>query len=285
MKLNNLFLRIILIFTVLPFLFAMVFFVPYFNYIGISIISILFSITGTWEVWKLFCGNDRSKIDTFFIMLIAISIPVIVYLECVEIIPWNTVYYYAGILIFIIFTFQSFYRNEKNFTQINKKISAFLVMIFYPGLFFSYTLRFSTLPNPTFALFIFIVSVFCNDICAYVAGRLLGKNNRNVIPISPKKSLAGFIGGFLSSIVFMSLFYAIKPIFFGDKYLNAVIFGAVLGAITIIGDLNESAMKRSASIKDSGNVLGGRGGILDNIDSLIFSAPPFYFLVNYMSIV
>lgn len=283
MKLSNLTLRIILIFTALPFLFAMIFLFPHFNYIGIAIIGALFSITGTWEVWRLFCGNDRSKIDTFFIMLIAISIPVIVYLECVKIIPWNTVYYYIGVLIFIIFTFQSFYRDERKFTPINKKISAFLIMIFYPGLFFSYTLRFSTLPDPTFALFIFIVSVFFNDICAYITGMLFGKNNRNVIPISPKKSLAGFIGGFLASVMFMSIFYIIKPTFFGDKYLNAVILGAMLGLITIIGDLNESAMKRSANTKDSGDVLGGRGGILDNIDSLIFSAPPFFFLVNYMS--
>jgi len=124
--------------------------------------------------------------------------------------------------------------------------------------------------------------VFLNDICAYISGMLWGKNNRNIIPISPKKSLVGFIVGFLSSILVAFVAYFIKPQFFAEKYHYALIVGVVIGIVSIIGDLSESAMKRSANIKDSGNALPGRGGILDNIDSLIFSAPVFYFMIKYI---
>ncbi len=280
---SNLKLRILLIFTVLPFLFSVVFLLPYFHYLAISIVSALFSISGTYETWKLFYGK-YDKNDFAFVTLIAYSIPVAVYLESAKYIPMHSVYYYSGVLIFLIFTYQIFNRDENTYSEINKKTSSLLVLMFYPGLFFSYTIRFTTLNDPSYALLVFMVAVFFNDICAYVTGMLWGAGSRKVIPISPKKSLIGFIGGFSSSLASISVFYFFKPAFFGSNYYYALFTGAALGIVSIIGDLNESAMKRSARIKDSGDVLPGRGGILDNIDSLIFSAPVFYFIIKYINL-
>ncbi len=281
-KMSNLKLRLLLIFTAVPALFATVFFLPYFHYLAIALIAAFFLITGSYETWKLFYGKCE-KGDFVLVTIIACSIPVIVYLESANIIPYNTIYYFAGILIFIIFIYQIFNRDENSYAEINKKTSSMLILLFYPGLFFSYSIRFSTLHYPSYAIAVFMFLVFFNDICAYIAGMLWGANNRNIIPISPKKSVVGFIFGFLSSIAAASVFYFIKPEFFAEKYCYAFVTGAVIGIISIVGDLSESAMKRSAKIKDSGNVLPGRGGILDNIDSLVFSAPAYYFIIRYIS--
>ena len=56
-----------------------------------------------------------------------------------------------------------------------------------------------------------------------------------------------------------------------------VLFGALVGASAIVGDLVESGFKRSASVKDSGQVIPGRGGLLDSIDSALFAAPFFFY--------
>ena len=279
---SNLKLRVLLIFTVLPLLFSLVFLLPYFNYLAISIVAAAFSISGTYETWKLFYGK-YSKTDFAFVTLIAYSIPLLGYLESASIIPFNTVYYFAGIIIFMIFTYQIFSRDENLYSEINKKTSSMLILMFYPGLFFSYTIRFTTLHYPSYALLVFMLVVFINDICAYITGMLWGSSSRKVIPISPKKSLIGFIGGFTSSILSTTIFYFIFPPFFSNNYFYSLVTGALIGIVSIVGDLNESAMKRSARLKDSGDVLPGRGGILDNIDSLIFSAPVFYYIIRYIS--
>ena len=281
-KVSNLKLRILLIFVAVPLLFSTAIFLHYLNYLAIAVIAAFFIVSGTYETWKLFYGKYGTG-DFILVTIIAYSIPVIVYLESSNILPYGTIFYYFGVLIFIIFTYQIFNRNESSYVDINKKTSSLLVILFYPGLFFSYTIRFSTLHYPSFAIILFLFLVFFNDICAYVAGMFWGANNRNVMPISPKKSVAGFIVGFISSIAAVSGFYFVNPLFFAGKYHYALIVGIVIGITSIVGDLSESAMKRSANTKDSGNVLPGRGGILDNIDSLIFSAPVFYFMIKYIS--
>jgi phosphatidate cytidylyltransferase len=124
--------------------------------------------------------------------------------------------------------------------------------------------------------------VFCNDIFAYVFGMLFGKSNRNIFPVSPKKSLAGFIGGFIFSIVGALVIYYMGAPIFGGSIFNVVLISAVIGIVAPVGDLIESAMKRAANTKDSGNYIPGRGGIMDNIDSLIFSAPIYYYLIIYL---
>ncbi|MCL2294706.1 MAG: phosphatidate cytidylyltransferase [Spirochaetes bacterium] len=278
---SNLTLRILLIFVAVPLLFGIAF-LHHFNFLVLALAGAFFLISGTYETWKLFYGK-LEKSDFVFVTIIAFSIPVIIYFENAQMLPYNTVFYFSGVLIFFIFIYQIFNRNENSYSEINKKTSAMLVLMFYPGLFFSYALRLPTLHYPSFAIILFLWLVFFNDICAYVAGMLWGNNNRNIISISPKKSLVGFIFGFLSSIAAVSGFYFVNPRFFAENYYYALFLGAAIGIVSIVGDLVESAMKRSANTKDSGDVLPGRGGILDNIDSLIFSAPVFYFTVKYIS--
>jgi len=124
-------------------------------------------------------------------------------------------------------------------------------------------------------LFLFVV-VWAGDAFAYGVGRWLGR--RPFFPrISPKKTLEGAIGGLAGSVVVGWIF---AQRFWPKPGSRALVLLAALVAVTgQIGDLAESALKRSAGLKDSSGLLPGHGGLLDRIDSLVFAAPAFWFAV------
>ena len=88
--------------------------------------------------------------------------------------------------------------------------------------------------------------------------------------------MAGFIGGACGSVGLAFGCAALFPYALGGPWWTTLILGSVIGAAVIVGDLFESALKRSAGIKDSGSAVPGRGGFLDSFDSLLFAAPVFY---------
>lgn len=127
----------------------------------------------------------------------------------------------------------------------------------------------------------FLVTVFMNDSIAWLFGMLFGKNNRGYVRVSPNKSIAGFIGGYLGAILtcLIATFAFPQIIETQDlalKIIKAVSLGFITATAAIIGDLTESAFKRSSNKKDSGMLIPGRGGVLDSCDSILFSAPIFY---------
>ena len=111
-----------------------------------------------------------------------------------------------------------------------------------------------------------------SDIGAYFWGRKFGR-----IPlikrISPKKTWEGAVGGLFTSLVIGLIFSVfITSMNFLEKFFLII----VLAFVAQLGDLFESLIKRDCRVKDSGKLLPGMGGILDVIDSLIFTAPTFY---------
>jgi len=126
-----------------------------------------------------------------------------------------------------------------------------------------------------FAMVIIITKL--GDIGAYLVGMRFGKTP--LFPrISPKKSIEGAIGGLLFSVLGALSCKGLT----GLAYVHLVFIGVFLGILGQLGDLSESLMKRDCQIKDSSNLVPGIGGVLDLVDSLLFTAPAFYF---YMSIV
>ena len=117
------------------------------------------------------------------------------------------------------------------------------------------------------------------DVGAYFGGRLLGK--RKLAPkLSPSKTVSGAVIGFFSALTFSCLFSFIA-LFLDHFYLTfpqSLYLGSAFGLISQIGDLGESLLKRDAGVKDS-NRLPGLGGILDVLDSLLFTAPLLYFFL------
>ena len=117
--------------------------------------------------------------------------------------------------------------------------------------------------------------IVASDIGSYSIGKSFGKNSLS--PISPGKTIEGLIGGIICSIClatfFAFLFNWVYP------FLTGILYGTLVSLMALVGDLIESMMKRDAKIKDSGTFLPGHGGILDRIDSYIFTPSVIYHII------
>ncbi len=138
-------------------------------------------------------------------------------------------------------------------------------------------------PYGAFFVLMPIVAAFLTDTGAYFSGMFLGKH-RGIVPVSPKKSVEGFIGGLLSGVVSMTLYGFVLNHFFAlDANLLIMAFYGLVGAIvTMLGDLSFSLIKRQYGIKDYGTLLPGHGGMLDRFDSMSFAAPTMWVLVTLL---
>eukprot|EP00184_Porphyridium_aerugineum_P000340 CAMPEP_0184698348 /NCGR_PEP_ID=MMETSP0313-20130426/5004_1 /TAXON_ID=2792 /ORGANISM="Porphyridium aerugineum, Strain SAG 1380-2" /LENGTH=488 /DNA_ID=CAMNT_0027157277 /DNA_START=145 /DNA_END=1611 /DNA_ORIENTATION=- len=114
------------------------------------------------------------------------------------------------------------------------------------------------------------------DVGAYIVGKRLGVTQ--FTNISPKKTVEGCIGGFVFAIGF-SLPAAY---FLGWPFwqISGTVYGIMVAAVGLLGDLTESLFKRDAGMKDSGDMIPGHGGILDRTDSYVFTAPLVFYLVT-----
>jgi phosphatidate cytidylyltransferase len=128
-----------------------------------------------------------------------------------------------------------------------------------------------------FVLYLIIVTKF-SDVGAYVFGSLFGRHK--LIPrISPNKTWEGAVGAIIVPLGLSAALFASKMSFLerlNFQWRDALVLGALLGFIAMIGDLSKSIIKREAKVKDSGRLLPGIGGALDLVDSLLFTAPVFY---------
>lgn len=116
------------------------------------------------------------------------------------------------------------------------------------------------------------VCVWANDTGAYITGSLLGKHK--MIPrVSPGKTWEGLIGGFIFSLVAGYIFFLCLPQWPLWKWL---VLAFTISAAGTLGDLMESLFKRTIGVKDSGNVVFGRGGWLDCFDSTLLASPVVY---------
>ncbi|MDR0524267.1 MAG: phosphatidate cytidylyltransferase [Spirochaetaceae bacterium] len=172
------------------------------------------------------------------------------------------------------------FASEKDFKDAATRIAAGFAVILYPGAFMAWIVRMSGLPRADMILLLFLLLVIANDSAAWVAGLLFGKGNRGFVKVSPNKSIAGFVGGLaVSTLIGMGTVYVLPEVFTCPGFpspAGGLIFGFLTAAAATLGDLGESALKRSSNIKDSGSIIPGRGGVLDSIDSLCFAAPVYY---------
>ena len=156
------------------------------------------------------------------------------------------------------------------------RMSSRLLMVMYPGWLLWWTARLTWFENAGPILLFFALAVFLNDSAAWLFGVFLGRR-RGLFAVSPKKSLEGFLGGFLGSAAVVIGSSFLFPDLLPHPLWQLVAFSVVIAAATFLGDLTESALKRAVGVKDSGRVILGRGGMLDSVDSLLFTAPFFVF--------
>ena len=181
------------------------------------------------------------------------------------------------ILSSVFLVYQLFAKKEISFANDRVKLGVtiryvifsicFLVLLpFYENSFHPY-------------LMISVLSIiWVNDSFAFVVGKNFGRN-KLFASVSPKKTMEGFFGGLVFSLlaaIFISKFNV------DFSMLNWMVISVLVSVIGTVGDLVESKFKRQANIKDTGNIMPGHGGILDRLDSLLFAAPFVYLYINFI---
>lgn len=159
-------------------------------------------------------------------------------------------------------------------------IATTMFAIFYISWFLSFMIKLRIHPplemNGSFLVLYLLIVTKSGDIAAYFFGTAFGKHQ--LIPhISPKKSIEGTIGGLIVSFTMAILFRGLLP---SVSMGHILVIGFLLSVLSQIGDLSESLIKRDCKVKDSGTIFPGLGGILDLVDSLLFTTPIFYFYLR-----
>ena len=278
---KKIFQRLIIFFVGLPVLLALVLLFPHHNHLLLNLVVISFSILGAMELRSMLARKDLAISATETIILGAISptawtIVVTFGLEGQNIIPAAFILGALWLLVSGIFT-----RQEKFDSYIGRVTAGFSVMI-YPGLFLAWLTQMTVFHESGMIILVFLLITLLNDSMAWAFGMLFGKNNRGVFTVSPNKSVAGFIAGLSFSVMTGIAAVILIPSVFTSQVIPSLPAGALLGLgagiAATLGDLGESAIKRSAGVKDSGSLILGRGGALDSIDSVALAAPVYYML-------
>lgn len=156
-----------------------------------------------------------------------------------------------------------------------KDASASLFTIAYAGLLPMFLTLAAGEPRGNLRIFAIILCIVASDTGGYIAGVLLGKHKMAPV-ISPKKTWEGFGGSVLLAGAFG---YLTVHVLLGGAIWAAIVFGLAMVVTGTLGDLVESMVKRDLGIKDMSGFLPGHGGVLDRIDSILFSGPMAWVLL------
>jgi len=238
------------------------------NVFVFSVVVTVFSGLALYEFLTLLRNDAGIPVSMVAGMLMGVAIPIVVYLEYG--------YTQSGEILFLVFGclflfVLQFFRSTK---QSLIGIALTLFGILYVTWFLSFLIKIRFLYGGVAWVAYLIAVTKAADIGAYCVGTLVGRHP--LIPhISPKKSVEGLFGGFAFSVLASLAIRPHLPIVFSIPH--AVILGFFIAMLGQIGDLSESLMKRFCNAKDSGGLLPGMGGVMDAVDSVLFTAPIFYF--------
>lgn len=226
-----------------------------------------------------------------FSKLVALNQYVSLFLACVSYyFLWNkfdqinirTIIISFSILVSLLLLFYLFNRSKTSFSKPINYILLFGYIII-PFIITNFiTIGKNNAYNGKILLSIFIL-IWTNDTFAYLVGKQIGKHK--LFPsVSPKKTIEGFIGGLIFTIISSIL---ISKFYIESRILYIwIIIAIIVSIFSTLGDLIQSKLKRVAGVKDSGNIMPGHGGVLDRLDSIIFVVPfinLFYLILYYVS--
>ena len=152
-----------------------------------------------------------------------------------------------------------------------------LTGIFYLGWLLSYWVLIMVFYGRDWVL-LALFSTFAVDTTAYFVGRALGRH-KMAPTISPGKTWEGAVGGLVGAIVAVIALALLLDI--DISYSEMVILGFLIAVFAQLGDLAESKLKRSMGVKEAGNLIPGHGGILDRLDSIVFTGVVVYYCLRW----
>ncbi len=222
------------------------------------------------EYLRIIFGNNEDPISNIIkIISYTVSMTLIIS-ACLG--SWEVLFLILAmnLMALSIFVLSRFASNHAIFDIIAKQVLG----IVYIPVSLSLLIFIKELPGGTLWIVWLLIVIFSNDTGAFYSGKFFGK--RALSPnISPNKTVEGSLGGGVAAMVVGFIFCSL---FFKDLSLALLTIPGsfLLAAAGQIGDLFESAMKRASSIKDSGRILPGHGGMLDRIDGLLLAIPVLY---------
>ena len=267
--------RLLTFFIGIPAIIALIVFLPFKNYLAANIVTIIACGLGAVELSVMLRKRQFYITKTEAFILGALVPAALTLTVCFNIADWI-------ILVMLMLAagwvlLSRIFSKPENFEKIITFIAAGFILMIYPGFFMYWVIKIINWGNAGVIL-LFLAITFGYDSMAWLCGSLFGNNNREIIPASPNKSIAGFAGGIAGSIIIAIGGILIFPGIFGTAIISALLLGLFTGIAAALGDLAESAIKRSCDTKDSGKLMFGRGGVLDSIDSVAVAAPVFYLL-------
>ena len=239
---------------------------------GVHILVFLIAIFGASEYLRMMVPQEK-KVWPLFHIVNFILLFTLIYINSSHYLP---VFGGMGIVLFsgVLFLVPS---NERGL-QVFSRLGAGLIYLPFL-LVFLVKLREVGEDEGLKWIFLLLVITWAADSGAYFAGRAFGKNK--LFPrVSPKKTWEGVFGGvglgIIVAVLFLNWQLTDIPLYHG------VILGIILSGVSVVGDLVESMMKRATGVKDSGTILPGHGGVLDRVDSILFTAPITFLYVKYI---
>jgi phosphatidate cytidylyltransferase len=236
---------------------------------------LMLTVGGLYEFFHMI-KRKGIPIYSYFGILIGVAIPLTIFGRFELTRNWEFLFIVLAFLTILLFQFA-----RKDNSNAIVGISTTMFGVFYVSWLLSFLIRVRFLlpgiAGVKLLAFIIIVTK-AGDIGALLIGSMLGKHP--LFPrVSPNKSIEGSIGSFCFSIAAAVLCSSFLPVGLLPLW-KVALMGAFFGGMGQLGDLSESLIKRDCNVKDSGKFLPGLGGVLDIIDSLLFSVPLFYL---YMS--
>lgn len=236
-----------------------------------AVLFLVFSSLGTIEFYQILNKKDLSHNTKYgpFVNVVVYTLLTLVFFDIIS----DKFLFLIVPLMLILVLQELFTKDEIPYQNISSTLFALLYI----------TLPFAALNYISFNLEIyakiglsenwslltgFFIILWASDSMAYLVGSKLGKHK--LFPrVSPGKTWEGFIGG----VVFSILAGYLYSYFTGSSAFHWIIMAVIISVFGMLGDLSESLLKRSAGVKDSGNLLPGHGGVLDRFDGIFFSSP------------
>jgi phosphatidate cytidylyltransferase len=250
-------------------------------YLGPVVIGIIISLIAAIGLYEFYNSISKVRVNPIKIAGYLSIIPLL--LLSIKSMNLFTVdfNYVIGITLFVIIfiCMATIVFKHKSYNIVD--VCATLFGTAYVPFLLSFIILIRNMDNGGILIWLIFIGAWGTDTMAYICGRLFGK--RKIIPeISPKKTLAGTIGGILGCILLMCIYGFIVNDFYGLKmaFSGLILLGLLCGVVSQIGDWAASAIKRYVNIKDFGYIMPGHGGVLDRFDSILAVAPIIYFILN-----
>ena len=232
----------------------------------LTLIITVIIIGGVWEYNRMVFGNGflKEKIEMY---IFSILIPMVTLFGTGQLLV--SVLTFCFMSVFIVFLW-----SVKESTFDVMLVAKVIFGILYIPLLTSHFIMLRLLENGVYWIFLVLIIAIVGDTAGLYVGKYFGKNKLSVL-VSPGKTIEGTIGLVIASVLVSLIFcYFVFP---DISRVHVIIISFVGSIIGQLGDLCESAIKRNYGLKDASSLLPGHGGLLDRMDSLIFTAPFVYY--------